>query len=82
MKKVVRLLMAAIAMTLSSCGKETDKMVNNLSISKTETADDAIYITSYGKRYHRTDCSTTSDPRHHGTEISRSEAEDFGRTLV
>lgn len=80
MKKVVLLLMAVVALILSSCNKETDKTIDDLSISKTETVDNAVYVTPYDKRYHQSDCSTISGPRHHITEMSRSEAERSGRT--
>ncbi len=77
MKRTLSTLFIALAtlMTFESCSNCGGKIFGS-------TSEDSgtVYVTEYGKRYHREDCYTIQPPRHHPYAVSRSEAIAEGRS--
>lgn len=79
--KVNILLTVLLALSfLTSCGNRSEKPVSAAYTSTyVEPAKgDVVYITPYGKRYHRASCSTIM--RSKKRAVSYSEAEAMGKT--
>lgn len=79
MKQISYLLTALVFALATSCG---DNAGNRKSYAAAEMAAgnaDVVYVTRYGKRYHRKNCYTI---RGHFTKhaVSRSEAIGMGKT--
>lgn len=78
MKRISYLLTVLVFALATSCGDNAGKG-RYYTAAVAAGNDDVVYVTRYGKRYHRENCSTI---RGHITKraVSRSEAIGMGKT--
>ena len=76
-RKILLSVMVVAAMTLTSCGKASNKSELTDESELTTTISEVVYVTPHGNRYHQAGCRTM---RHSRQAVSIEQAQNMGKT--